>query len=306
MPPYPRPATIDAAAHVSNAFRGIFSRQRAQAAKAVTHIGSDRAAKRAEDEDEDRGGAPPFLPIVPFPGLPSPAPETVEPKPDEAPVAENWPTAEALVEAVEQELGLALDSAETQAVTDALMAVVADAGAATIEGAKSVPTVQIGLGVTGDDIFEQINLAARDWARENAAALVSQITQTTRDQIREAIVEGYDDGLSRGEIAASIQDLTAFSDARADLIAATEIRNANEGGALVALQEMQALGISVKKFWMLGPLPCPVCIANAGQGEIDLEAEFLSGDLAPTAHPNCRCALGATVGETSKGAFACE
>ena len=39
----------------------------------------------------------------------------------------------------------------------------------------------------------------------------------------------------------------------------------------------------------MGDDACDECVANAEQGAIGLEDEFLSGDDAPPAHPNCRC-----------------
>ena len=39
----------------------------------------------------------------------------------------------------------------------------------------------------------------------------------------------------------------------------------------------------------------PICIENAEDGVIDIDADFPSGHPAPSAHPNCECNLGASV-----------
>lgn len=202
------------------------------------------------------------------------------------------------IEAIVDGLDLRLSPAETEELVSSLAEAAADSSTEVISQAALDPqigmTVQVGVGNTGRDLFGQFNLRARTWASDNVAQLVSQVSDTTRDRIRQVIVDGFDQKLSRTEIAEAIEAATAFSPERSSLIAATEVANANSQGALNGLFGMRDMGLTVKKYWVLGPLPCMVCIANAAEGEIELEAPFFSGDFAPLAHPNCRCALGST------------
>ncbi len=89
------------------------------------------------------------------------------------------------------------------------------------------------------------------------------------------------------------------NDPIADLIARTEIANANSQSSLEGYKGAREDGVDVKKEWLLGPDPCPICEENAAAGPIDLDDEFPSGDDAPTAHPNCECALMPVVIESS-------
>ena len=59
--------------------------------------------------------------------------------------------------------------------------------------------------------------------------------------------------------------------------------------------EVSAAGGSVRFTWIPRE-------ENAAAGPIDLDDEFPSGDDAPTAHPNCECALMPVVYEASNQA----
>ncbi|MGO9773372.1 MAG: phage minor head protein, partial [Roseiarcus sp.] len=155
---------------------------------------------------------------------------------------------------------------------------------------------QVGVGDVGDDLFEQLNEAALAWAKQHAAELVSQISDTTRDDVRSAIADGIASNLSTAEIADAIADLGAFSDARALLIAETEIATANSQGALAGYKQASADGVEVMKEWLVAADDvCDDCQDNADAGPIDLDEDFPSGDDAPPGHPHCRCALSPVV-----------
>ncbi len=153
---------------------------------------------------------------------------------------------------------------------------------------------QVGVG-DAEGMFEHMSENARDWAQDHAAELVTQINDTTRDQVQQAIVDGYENNLSVAEIAGSIEDLGAFSEDRAALIASTEVRFANSYGALEGYRTARDGGVELMKQWLAGPGACDDCQANEDQGAIDLDEEFDSGDDAPPAHPNCRCAVSPVV-----------
>lgn len=156
------------------------------------------------------------------------------------------------------------------------------------------------VGVTEEGIVDQVNDRAVAAANDQAAELVSQITEATRDMLRRTISDALKENVGTDALIQRIQDSTAFSEKRSALIAHTEVRDANERGVLEGLRGARSAGVSLKKEWLLGPNPCPICQDNADEGPIDLDDDFPSGDDAPTAHPNCECALtGVVDGEES-------
>ena len=56
--------------------------------------------------------------------------------------------------------------------------------------------------------------------------------------------------------------------------------------------EAKAAGKREKKWvYQDGLKNCPLCIGNASQGWIPIDASFSSGDMQPTIHPRCACTL---------------
>lgn len=146
------------------------------------------------------------------------------------------------------------------------------------------------------DALHLVNERAAKWAEQNAAELVSEISDSTKEMLRSIITQALEEGPSAKELAQQIQDSTAFSAARAGLIAETELRNAHNAGQLAGYQAAADLGIELKKTWERdGDEDCPVCEENEAAGPIDVDDTFPSGDDAPTAHPNCECYLIAEV-----------
>lgn len=136
-------------------------------------------------------------------------------------------------------------------------------------------------------LFNQLNTRAIAFAKERAAELVTQVTESTRNDLQVIISSGMDSKLTKDDIADLIANDTGFSEERAQLIARTEISIANGKGALDSYKEIKALGYNIKKEWLPDNDPCPECQANADQGPIDVEDEFESGDDTTPAHPRC-------------------
>jgi predicted ABC-type ATPase len=164
------------------------------------------------------------------------------------------------------------------------------------------------LGSRGRDLVDQVNERSVSWAREHAADLAGinedspfALDTTTRDMLRATISNGMADNLSAEDIGDAIQEAYAFSEDRADLIATTEIAAANSYGALAGYEEAAAMGIKVRKSWLMLEDACPICSENADAGPIELDEEFPSGDLAPPGHPNCRCVLVPEVEDEADG-----
>lgn len=179
-----------------------------------------------------------------------------------------------------------------------------DLGALASDTARAA-LVQVGV-TDAQDLVDVVNERAVAFARDRAAELVGKrwtaagelidnpnakfaITETTRDTLRSVIADGLEDNIGIPAIAANIETSAAFDAERAALVANTEVRAANSQGALTGYRAAAEKGIKVKKAWSLGPEPCPVCIANADQGPIPLDQDFVSGDDATPAHPRCVC-----------------
>jgi hypothetical protein len=111
--------------------------------------------------------------------------------------------------------------------------------------------------------------------------------------ISRVITEGLADNIGNRAIIDKIETL-GFSSARAELIAFTEIGNANSNAALEALKGAADSGLTVTKAWLTAGddrVDEDICEANEDEGDIPVDQAFQSGDMAPLGHPRCRCSL---------------
>jgi hypothetical protein len=121
-----------------------------------------------------------------------------------------------------------------------------------------------------------------DWA------ITDRMRRVLREEIHNAVGLHWD----VDKLADRLVDTGLFSDARAEMIARTEINMAQNQGTLAAGRQAKAAGLNVRKVWTLGPNPCEQCQDAAAEGDLDLEDDF-GGDAgdAPPLHPNCECNL---------------
>lgn len=153
---------------------------------------------------------------------------------------------------------------------------------------------------TGDDLFDIVPDVAAKFAESRAGELLSSdadggmLGDSTRLLIRGTITEALEQGWSIDELTDALRSSYAFSEDRAEVIADYELRNAINQGEL---QTWSASGVVSGKEWLLSNDEgiCPICEANAAQGEVEIGGVFDSGDTAPPAHPNCRCSLAPVV-----------
>lgn len=117
------------------------------------------------------------------------------------------------------------------------------------------------------------------------------IADSTRDMLRGTITEAVEDGWSSQRLADEIEESAAFSAARSETIARTELAFA----AVDAHTEVSIETGAVAKAWLLGsehdgeessPDICDEC---ADAGVIGLNEEFAPGITAAPAHPRCVC-----------------
>lgn len=207
------------------------------------------------------------------------------------------------------DIATSIDLSSIEAVFDItpeeLTAVAAQTGRAAL--------AQIGAG-NKFELVNQVFDEAVDYAQERAAELIGRkwvngklvdnpaaewsIDSATRNEIREIILGGLNGTIKPADITGAITNAGAFSPERAELIARTEIHNAQNRGALDGYKVAAAAGVSVKKAWVADDGACDVCLRNEAVGAIALDKQFPSGDDAPTAHPRCECAITAVVPAT--------
>ncbi len=129
------------------------------------------------------------------------------------------------------------------------------------------------------------------WAEEHAAELAEGISETSRDRIKDAVARALDgDGID-----AAYDDIleAVGSEARADVIARTEVMDAaNEGLAQgwAQAQEAGLLSEDAQKEWIATSGCCDDCDELDGE-RVGLDEDFSGGDDPPL-HPNCRCTMG--------------
>lgn len=160
---------------------------------------------------------------------------------------------------------------------------------AATDGAKQAMTqLQIG----DENMTDLVNDKAVQFANQRAAELITsagdggELAKATRDMIRKTVQQAVEEGWSNQELSRSLQDSYAFSKQRAETIARTETAFADAHGNMISYIES---GVVKKKRWILDPDPCPVCIANAEQGDIPLMQDFQGGVMTAPQHPRCRC-----------------
>lgn len=171
--------------------------------------------------------------------------------------------------------------------------------------------VQIGaLQMNVDDagMLNSINQQASDWARERAAELVGMamdeegtlipnpnakwaITDTTRQDLRDIVADSFIGNTDwedfKTNIKAALESSRTFSDARAEMIARTEMGRAQGGSTW---QVWKKSGLVTTLLWeATGPDPCVLCLMN-DQQEVPFGKAFPSGAYSTLdSHPNCQC-----------------
>ncbi len=123
-------------------------------------------------------------------------------------------------------------------------------------------------------------------AEERAGELIKSISETTRTAAKDAVAKTLADGGTIRDISNAIRSLPELNDNRATLIARTEASYAN-GRATV--QAYESRGIS-KKQWLSSGEADDDCADLDGK-IVDVGDTFSNGDMAPPAHPQCRCTL---------------
>ena len=163
--------------------------------------------------------------------------------------------------------------------------------AAVLEAAALAGIDGMDIGIEGF-IFKTPSPSVLAYLRSRALELIGRdVDETTVERLKNILLTGMETGQRFQDIIKAIRDAGAFSRQRAQTIAVTEIGNAYTEGTMRTAKDLAAEGLMMEKSWLPDGDPCEICEGNAAQDWIPIDEDFESGDDAPLAHPNCRCAL---------------
>jgi len=190
-----------------------------------------------------------------------------------------------------------------QPTTDAIARTLFDAAGAGVNIALD-QLERIGVGFD----YTLVNTRAQDWAKRYSAELITNINDTTKQAVQQAVERWYGNG---EPLSALVDDLQpTFSKRRAKLISQTETTRSAAEGARAGFRES---GVVTGMVWKTAndERVCPYCGSLHGQ-IVSLDGAFydaLPPDLqqrtkrrfeTPPAHPGCRCRISAQVVEPAK------
>lgn len=164
-------------------------------------------------------------------------------------------------------------------------------------------TVTANIEVRG--VFDQVNQDAAEFAERRAAEMVGRrlvngilienpdakwrIDQPTRDWIREAVTDAFEEGASPAELAKTLKSSYAFSKSRAKMIAFTEVGNIN---VRTHAKAAETQGATHKRSQLSADHDQDdFCDDAAEQGEVPIDHVYGFGLKHPLYHPRCKCAM---------------
>jgi Phage Mu protein F like protein len=134
----------------------------------------------------------------------------------------------------------------------------------------------------------------KDWVTEHVTGLVDDLSKTTVESLREAVLNGFEEGKSAEDIGNTIAEIINDS-GRAETISMTEAMTAANAGQRqfwLQAQEKGALPETARMVWVVtdDDALCPECEEMEDE-ESDLDGLFGDGSEGPPLHPNCRCTV---------------
>jgi SPP1 gp7 family putative phage head morphogenesis protein len=149
--------------------------------------------------------------------------------------------------------------------------------------------------------FDMTNPAAKDYIADHTGELITQITETTCEAIRDLVQAAFESGSDTtvDDLADQISDEIGDDD-RALMIARTETMDASNEGQQEAWDQAVDDGLLTgdeQQEWIAtgDQKCCDSCDSMDGQ-TVDLGEDFEDNDGetydGPPAHPNCRCTVG--------------
>ena len=191
----------------------------------------------------------------------------------------------------------ALEAAYQATLADFLAPIEEAAGAAITAAAKH-RVAEFGVSFA----FDLKNPRAIAAIKDRAAAAVTEIDATTRDEIARIITQGMEEGYSYQKVARQIVAKyeefgvgkpQAHIRNRAELIAVNEAAEAYETGNRLVIDEMTAVGLEMEMHWSTvgDEKVSEGCRQNAAVGWIPVDQLFPSGHQHAPRFPGCRCAI---------------
>lgn len=185
-----------------------------------------------------------------------------------------------------------------QATLDLFTGPIEEAAGAAIAAAARHRVAEFGV----DYSFDLKNPRAVAAIKDRAAAAVTNIDATTREEIARIVTQGMEDGYNYQQVARQIVAKyeefgvgkpQAHIRNRAELIAVTEAAEAYETGNRLVIDEMTAVGLEMEKSWSTvgDGRVSDGCRQNAAVGWIPVDQTFPSGHQRAPRFPGCRCAI---------------
>jgi hypothetical protein len=143
------------------------------------------------------------------------------------------------------------------------------------------------LFIDDPEMLSSVNTVASGWAERHAAKLITQISETTREQLRGIVASAFEDGSTIQELGRHIRNASAFSEQRAEMIASTEAARASTQGNLAGWRESGQVQ-SVNFVLSADHAGEDECDDAAAGSPYDIDSEDLQD--VPL-HPNCFCSL---------------
>lgn len=192
----------------------------------------------------------------------------------------------------------ALETAYQATLADFLGPIEEAAGAAIAAAARH-RVAEFGI----DYSFDLKNPRAIAAIKDRAAAAVTEIDATTREEIARILTQWMEEGYNYQQVARAIAakyDEYAVPITRprhirnrAELIAVTEAAEAYETGNRLVIDEMTAVGLEMEKSWSTvgDDRVSDGCRENSQAGWIPVDQTFPSGHQHAPRFPGCRCAI---------------
>lgn len=140
-----------------------------------------------------------------------------------------------------------------------------------------------------------VDAAAETWAKQYSYDLVKGIDATTRETVSNAIADFTNTpGMTNQDIFDRLS--STFGDARAQMIAITEVTRAFSAGEQIYQNMLSEMGVETIREWLTSEdeKVCPICGSLDGQS-VGPGENFVDDDgneyNNPPAHVNCRCGV---------------
>lgn len=197
------------------------------------------------------------------------------------------------------ELRRLIDELDATGIAEEVAGDLETAMQAAFRRAAAVGMQQVGFSIDAD-ITKQMDVRARDYAEERGGELIKDLAGTTEDDMHALLRRAIGEGMSTDELQDAVESMGAFGEARAEMIARTELAFAHVQGNKAGWVES---GQVVGKKAVLGDNHTveDICDDAVAAGVVGLDEEFVDGYTEPPFHPNCVCDIEPVLSEDTTG-----